>query len=53
MRKFCVVTLLGCIFLLSSSTLGQGTLAPLQDSARPSGASVPIAALTITNTEPV
>ena len=52
MRKFCVVTLLGCILLLSSPTLGQGNLGAITGTVQdPSGASVPDTALTITNIE--
>src|SRR6266404_1446983 len=47
MRTFCVVTLLGCIFLLSSPTLGQGNLGAITGTVQdPRGTSVPDAALT-------
>ncbi len=53
MRLFCVIILLGCtLLLLSSPTLGQGNLGAITGTIQDtSGAVVPDAALTITNTE--
>src|SRR6266436_7729920 len=52
MRKSCVVTLLGCILLLSSQTPGQGNLGAITGTVQDaSGAVVPDAALTIMNPE--
>jgi len=53
MRVFCVIILLGCtLFLLSSPTLGQGNLGAITGTVQDaSGAVVPDAELTITNTE--
>src|SRR5882762_2893633 len=52
MRTLYVVSVLGCILLLSSPTLGQGNLGAITGTVQDaSGAVVPDAALTITNTE--
>ncbi len=53
MRKFCVIILLGCtLSFLSRPTSGQGNLGAITGTVLdPSGAVVPDAALTITNTE--